>query len=128
MKKFLLLAMVSFVAFTSFSQSEKYVSAMQQKLVGFDSVSSNENLQELANSFERIADAEKTQWLPYYYAALSNVRLALNYALEAGPMGGNAEKVDPLTDKADQQLKKAEELSKDNSEIYIVKKLIATTG
>ncbi len=25
----------------------------------------------MANTFERIGDAEKTQWAPYYYAALA---------------------------------------------------------
>ena len=99
---------------------------MEQKLAGFDSTRSTEGLQELANSFERIAEAEKTQWLPYYYAALSNVNLGFNYAIAAGPMGGNADKVDPLADKAEKLLNKAEELSKDNSEIYVVKKLIAS--
>jgi len=118
---------VSVSVLASFAQSnEKFVKAMEQKLVGYDSVRSDEGLQELANSFERIADAEKTQWLPYYYAALSNVNLGFNYAIAAGPMGGNAEKVDPLADKAEKLLNKADELSKDNSEIYVVKKLIAS--
>jgi hypothetical protein len=126
MKKFLLLGIVSLAMFTSFSQSEKFIKIMEEKLVGYDSVRSNEGLQELANTFERIGDAEKTQWLPYYYAALSNVNLAYNHAFAAGPMGGNADKVDPLADKAEQLLNKAEALSKDNSEIFIVRKLIAS--
>jgi hypothetical protein len=29
----------------------------------------------LANNFERIATAEKNQWLPYYYAAFCQVNL-----------------------------------------------------
>ncbi len=127
MKKFFLLLSASLVVLASFGQSgDKFVKAMEQKLAGFDSTRSTAGLQDLANSFERIAEAEKTQWLPYYYAALSNVNLGLNYAMEAGPMGGNAEKVDPLADKAEKLLIKAEELSKDNSEIFIVKKLIAS--
>jgi hypothetical protein len=112
---------------TSFSQSgDKFIKAMEQKIAGFDSVRSTEGLQELANAFERIADAEKTQWLAYYYAALSNVNLGFTYAMAAGPMGGNADKVDPLADKAEKLLNKAEELNKDNSEIFIVKKQIAS--
>ena len=127
MKKFFLSMLVSISMLASFAQtSEKFVKAMEQKLAGFDTVRSSEGLQDLANSFERIADAEKTQWLPYYYAALSNVNLGYNVAMAAGPMGGNADKVDPLADKAEQLLSKAEGLSKDNSEIYVVKKLIAT--
>jgi hypothetical protein len=127
MKKFFLSMLVLVSVLGSFAQTnEKFVKAMEQKLVGYDSVRSNEGLQELANTFERIAEAEKTQWLPYYYAALSNVNLGFNYAMAAGPMGGNADKVDPLADKAEKLLNKADELSKDNSEVYIVKKLIAS--
>jgi hypothetical protein len=121
---FLMLALLA--ASSIFSQSEKYTAAMQQKLIGFDSVRNNDNLLDLANAFERIADAEKTQWLPYYYAALSNVRIGYNHAMSAGPLGGNADKVDPLADKAEAMLNKAEALSKDNSEIYVVRKMIAS--
>ncbi len=41
-------------------------------------------------------------------------------------MAGNPDKTDPIADKAEKLLNKAEELSKDNSEIFIVKKMIAT--
>ena len=99
---------------------------MEQQLAGYDTVRNSESLQALANSFERIAEAEKTQWLPYYYAALSNVNLGYNYVFAAGSMGGNAEKGDPLADKAELLLSKAEALSKDNSEIFVVRKMIAT--
>lgn len=124
-KRFFFLAAI-FLASTVFAQSEKYLKTMEEKLTGFDSVRSSEGLQELANSFERIADAEKSQWLPYYYAALTNVNLGYNHVFAAGSMGGNAEKSDPLADKAQQLLDKAEALSKDNSEIYVVRKMIAT--
>jgi hypothetical protein len=46
--------------------------------------------------------------------------------MSGGKMGGMADKLDPLADKADMLIAKAEALSKDNSEIYIVKKMIAT--
>lgn len=127
MKKFFLILFMSVSSAALLAQSnDKFVKAMEQKLAGFDSVRSTAGLQEQANSFERIAEAEKNQWLPYYYAALSNVNLGFNYAIEAGPMGGNAEKVDPIADKAEKLINKAEALSKDNSEIYLVKKLIAS--
>ena len=125
-KSILLIAAALFGMTTMFGQSEKYLQVMEQKVTGFDTVRSAEGLQELANTFERIATAEKTQWLPYYYAALSNVNLGYNYVFAAGPMGGNADKSDPLADKAQQLLDKAEELSKDNSEIFIVRKMLAS--
>ena len=126
MKKIICLLVAAMLVTTAFTQNEKFTQVMTQKLAGYDTVRSSEGLQEMANTFERIAEVEKTQWLPYYYAALSNVNLGYNYVFVAGPMGGNSDKGDPLADKAELLLNKAEELSKDNSEIYIVRKMIAT--
>ena len=126
MKRSVLLIVAAIMTVAAFGQNEKYVKTMEQKLIGFDTIRSNEGLQEQANAFERIAEAERTQWLPYYYAALSNVNLGYNYAFAAGSMGGNADKVDPLADKAESLINKAEALSKDNSEIWVVKKMIAS--
>jgi hypothetical protein len=53
------------------AQSDKYVAAMQKNLALFDSVKTTTQYQSLAAAFERIGDAEKTQWLPYYYAGLA---------------------------------------------------------
>ncbi len=72
---------------------------------------------------QRIGDAEKTQWLPYYYAALSNV---MSGYMQGAVGGGNGDKIDPLASKAEELLNKAEALNKDNSDIYCVKKMIAT--
>ena len=72
MKKsiFFLLATVS-LQLAAFSQSDKYVAAMQKSLALWDSAKTVEDFTKLANTFERIGDAEKTQWLPYYYAGLA---------------------------------------------------------
>ena len=126
MKKIVLVIALSMTAGLMWAQSEKFVKAMEQKLVGYDTTRNVEGLQEFANSFERIAEAEKTQWLPYYYAAMSNVNLGYKHVMSAGPMGGNADKADPHADKAELLINKAEALSKDNSEIYVVKKMIAS--
>jgi hypothetical protein len=106
------------------AQSEKYTKAMEQKIAAIDTSRSMASWQDLANSFERIADAEKTQWLPYYYAALSHVMIGYN--LGQGQTGGFADKTDPEAEKAEILIAKAESLSKDNSEIFCVKKMIAT--
>ena len=58
---------------TLFGQNEKYIKAMEANVAKVDSNNSVEGWKELANSFERIAVAEKTQWEPYYYAAFANV-------------------------------------------------------
>jgi len=107
----------------SFSQSDKYTKAMEQLVPAVDTTKNADAMAGLANSFQRIAEAEKTQWLPFYYAAYCNVTSA--YLTSMGQMG-MADKTDPLADKSEALLNKAEELSKNNSEIYIVKKMIAT--
>jgi tetratricopeptide (TPR) repeat protein len=108
------------------AQSEKFQKAMEQNIVGFDTVRSIDGWKDLGNSFQRIADAEKTQWLPFYYAALSHVMIGYNIAGANGGMGGFADKTDPEADQAEQLLNKAQELGKENSEIYCVRKMIAS--
>jgi hypothetical protein len=103
------------------AQNEKYVKAMQDKVVVIDTLRNAQSLLDLSAAFERIGDAEKTQWLPYYYASLAQV----NAAFTAGTGNLKPEKADPLADKAEALLLKAEALTKDNSEIFIVKKMIA---
>ena len=124
MKKIILLSAVSLVMLSGFSQSEKYTKAMQDKLVVLDSTRDVNALKDLSAAFERIGDAEKTQWLPYYYAALAQVNAG--YSITRGNMGGMTEQLDPVADKAEQLINKAEAMSKDNSEIFLVKKMIAS--
>jgi hypothetical protein len=125
MKKTIILSAFVLFAVAVMAQSDKYVKAMQANIAAADTTRSVEGLTNMANSFERIANAEKTQWLPYYYAALADINLAYSYAGEQGN-GNKAEKIDPLADKAEALLNKAEELAKDNAEIYIAKKMIAS--
>jgi tetratricopeptide (TPR) repeat protein len=122
MKKILSLIAVLAVVTTTQAQSEKYTKAMQSNVVVLDSLHTAETWTDAANTFQRIADAEKTQWLPYYYAALGNVMTG--YMLSGQQAG--ADKIDPLADKAEEMLNKADALSKDNAEIWCVKKMIAS--
>ena len=54
---------------------DKYLEAMQSALALFDSSKSLEDLQNVANRFERIANAEPKEWLPLYYAAFCNANM-----------------------------------------------------
>ena len=123
MKKQLLFVALLLAGFAGFSQTEKYTKAMEALVPSVDTTHSPEGLNNLANSFQRIADAEKNQWLPYYYAAYANVSAAL---VQSNGQMGQADKTDPYADKAEALLNKADELNKNNSEIYIVRKMIAT--
>ncbi|MBS1974912.1 MAG: hypothetical protein JST13_11215, partial [Bacteroidetes bacterium] len=69
-----ILAFALLVAITANAQNEKYVTVMQKNIVLMDSAKSTQDFQSAANAFERVGDAEKTQWLPYYYAGLALAR------------------------------------------------------
>lgn len=112
---FLLLSGISLNA-----QSDKYTGAMEKSLQLMDSAKTTAEHQAVAASFERIANAEKTQWLPYYYAALS--------LTTAGWSDANLDK-----DKNAEQIKsfcdKAEALTTENTdkaEILAIRNMAAT--
>ena len=127
MKKSIFILTAILVTSFSFAQMpEKFVKAMESKMIAIDTTIGVQGLTDLANAFERIADAEKNQWLAYYYAAYCNAAAGLMAGNGGDIMAAKADKTDPYADKADKQIKKAEELMKNNSEIFIVKKMIAT--
>ena len=117
-KTILMVALITCACFT-LAQSAKYESAMKANVAQLDSLMAKNNYQELANNFTRIGDAEKTQWLPYYYAAFC-------YATEAMSEKDNSKK-DAIADKASAQITNAETiLGKENSETDVIKAMIAT--
>ncbi len=119
MKKILLLAAIICSANFTFAQSEKYTAAMKANIELLDSMMGKGNASEIANNFERIADAEKTQWLPYYYAAYCTIM--------QGYTEKDNSKKDAIADKAQQLIDKAEViLGKENSETDVIKSMIAT--
>lgn len=124
MKKVYSLLLLLFFYGAVQAQSDRFMAAMQQKVAAFDTTFSVNGLTALANDFERIADAEKTQWLPYYYAALAQVNGGM--MMTGGNMnGGDASKTDPIADRAESLLNKAAALTTDNAELHVVRKMIA---
>ncbi len=119
MKKLLLIAGGCLTILSSFAQSEKFTAAMKKNLSELDSAFKNPAyLLSLANNFERIASAEKTQWLPYYYAAFCQVN--------NGFMETDKSKVDAIAEKATALINKADSLNPGNSEISCIKSMIAS--
>jgi hypothetical protein len=115
MKSFLLF-LITFGTLTTSAQSDKYAAAMEKTFHLFDSAKTTADFLSVANTFERIGDAEKTQWLPYYYAGL-----ALSTAGWNDPKmdkDANSTRINTLCDKA-------EALDK-NSEIYVLRNMSAT--
>lgn len=121
MKKILFLSIaIAGLQLVSFSQSAKYVDAMKKNLVQFDSAKTVADFTTLANTFERIGDAEKTQWLPYYYAALALSNEG--WMPEVADKDANAGKINTLCDKADVLATSNE----DKSEIQTIRNMSAT--
>lgn len=126
MKKISILLAVAFISGSLYAQMpEKFIKAMEALVPAVDTTASVDGFTALAHSFERIAEAEKNQWLPYYYAALCHTNAGLMMT-GGNIMAANADKTDPVADKAEKLLAKAEELSKNNSEIYAVRKMVLT--
>ena len=89
---------------------------MKKNLDLFGKAKTTAEYQAVANSFERIGDAEKTQWLPYYYAGL-----ALSTAGWSDPKldkDANSTRINALCDKA--------EAIEKNAEIYALRNMSAT--
>lgn len=98
---------------------DRFTQAMKRNLAAFDTAfNKTESLVNLSNSFERIAMAEKNQWLPYYYAAFCQV----NYAF----MEQDKSKTDAIADKADQLIRVADSLMPNHSEISCIRSMIAS--
>jgi hypothetical protein len=120
MKKSFLLGAVIFLTISASAQSEKYIAVMKSNIAAIDTAFKNpSNLLSLANNFERIATAEKNQWLAYYYAALCQV----NYTY----MEQDKSKIDAIADKATALIDKADSLMPNNSEISCIKSMIASS-
>ncbi len=119
MKKLFLSALAMVIISGAFAQSEKYTAAMKKNLAAMDTAFAHpESLLSMANNFERIAAAEKTQWLPFYYAAFCQV----NY----GFLVQDKSKADSYADNATALIAKADSLAPDNSEISCIKSMIAS--
>ncbi len=119
MKKLVSLLVVIFIVNYSFGQSTRYEGAMKKNISMLDSIVVKKNAAEVANNFTRIGDAEKNQWLPYYYAAYATVLQGL--------LTQDYSKNDALADRAQELVEKAESIyGKDNSETNVLRSMIAT--
>lgn len=119
MKKLFLITTMM-LAIVANAQNEKYTAAMKANLSKFDSAKTFTEYESLAAAFTRIGDAEKTQWLPYYWAGI-----ALS---TAGWMDAKADK-DAIGARIIALSDKAETLTADNAdkaEILTLRNMAAT--
>jgi hypothetical protein len=115
MKKQVFTLMLMFMGITAFSQSG-YEKIMSEKIAKLGLQNADE-LTALSNDFIRIGDKEKTQWLPYYYAALLQINKGQTFSNT-----GKTDDLDAIADAAENLLNKAKELNPENPENYILEK------
>lgn len=104
-----------FVAGMLAAQS-KYETAMAKGLEQFKAAKTVEDMNAASAFFERVGDAEKDKWLPYYYAAQANYF--------TGWMNTKADK-DKVAEKSKDLITKAEVIEKNNAEIYCLRQMVA---
>jgi hypothetical protein len=113
MKK--LLVVVSMLLMANVN-AQKFEAAMEKGMMQFKDAKSPEEMLATSAFFERVAEAEKDKWLPYYYAAQTQILAAW--------MNPKSDK-DKLAEKANSLILKAELISANNSEIYCLKQMTA---
>lgn len=97
--------------------NEKFVKAMEKALAGMDTLKTAEEWLELSNNFERIALKEPKEWLPAYY-------VALGYTMAYNLTTDNS-KYELFAEQAESFVNKADALSADNPEIYVLKNMVS---
>jgi hypothetical protein len=119
MKKLLFISAIM-IAVAANAQSDKYVAAMQSNLQKFETAKTINDYEALAAAFTRIGDAEKTQWLPYYWAAIA--LSTGTWADEKVDKEAMAARIIVLADKADAFTTD----NADKSEILVLRNMAAT--
>lgn len=101
-----------FVGNLSFAQSKKYVASMEKAITQMDTAKTAQAIQKAANMFERIMNAESEEWLPAYYNAMCQIRLA-SIVMEKG----ETDKKEPLIDQAQAAVDHALKVAPNESEV-----------
>jgi hypothetical protein len=94
----------------------KYIEAMSKSIDAVYKAQSLEDLQNAINTFDRIANAEKTKWEPLYYSAFGYVMMA-NQEKESI-------KKDSYLDLATSSIEKAKTIQENESEIIAMEGFI----
>jgi len=117
MKNLILTAALLFVSTITFAQTA-FEKAMTEKIAKVEDHKTPDEFTALANDFDRIGTKENTQWLPYYYAAFATIqkgRILMR--------GDDKSGLDAVAADAEKYIAKAEALSPNNAELFILKKM-----
>lgn len=116
--KNLMLGIFLMIGVKAFSQTA-YEKAMTEKIAIVEQHKTADEFTGLANDFKRIGDKEKTQWLPYYYAAFATIQKGRTLMRE-----GKTEELDLTAGEAQKYLDLAMQLNKVSAENLILQKMI----
>jgi hypothetical protein len=133
MKQLLLITAVLFSVAAN-AQSAKYADAMKKTLTMFDSAKTPADFENAAATFQRIGDAEKTQWLPYYWGGLALALEGWMYfpdekGVTAVKSDNLSQTIDDLSSRINAMADKADAATTDNaakSDILTIKNMAAT--
>lgn len=95
------------------AQNPKLENALLKNMKLMKEAETPEQVQSVTNAFERIAESEKGEWLAQYYAGYANILVGMRQQTN--------DKKDEFYDRALGYINKADELSANNSEVYVLK-------
>lgn len=118
MRKYVLSFALGLMSLVTYAQAN-YEKVMTEKISRLEATRSPEDLQILANDFQRIAEKEKDKWQPNYYTALAYIQKGRSQM-----QNGNNAALEETADQAQKFVDAAESLEKNNSEIHLLQKMI----
>ncbi|SHG34667.1 hypothetical protein [Pedobacter caeni] len=127
MKKlvFTIMALLS-AYFTSGAQGKTTTDALQNAVTKLDRATKARDYESLQKEFLSIAEQDKKNWLPYYYAAFCNAKTGFF-------LQDDGDGVEPFSNRGEDQAKKAKALldtvgqKKELSEVYTVLSMVYRT-
>lgn len=114
--KTLFTVLFSVFLLSGFGQENMYEQAMIQAIAKMNSAGTNSDYIDAANTFERISQSEKSEWLPLYHAAFCYVAI--------GHLEQDLAKKDPWLDKAQQFLDRAFAIAPQESELFTLQAFV----
>ncbi|HEU4718938.1 MAG TPA: hypothetical protein VFU15_13935 [Bacteroidia bacterium] len=102
---------------STYGMPPKFFEAMKKNVAVLDTATVKSTFQQSYNSFDRLNNAEKSQWLPSYYMA---------YCLLVESYMDETSKTDDYCDQASHLLDHADSISPNNSEILVLRSMCAS--
>lgn len=116
MKKLIISLVIFTATLNLFAQeSSDYINAMVEQKKAMKMANNEQDYQNLANNFERIANAASDQWHPLYYAGMCYVNMSFS--------NSNTTQKDAYLDKAQKFIDEAMKIHPDESEIHVLQAL-----